>query len=35
MAAASVAKAEAPLEIADDMVAVLDVAGESMRHAVD
>ena len=29
------AKAEAPLEIADDMAALLDAAGESMRHAGD
>jgi hypothetical protein len=40
MATASVragkAKAEATPEVAaDDMVAVLDAAGESMRHAVD
>jgi hypothetical protein len=27
------AKAEAPLEVVDDMAALLDAAGESMRHA--
>jgi hypothetical protein len=39
MATASVptgkAKAEAKPEIADDMVAVLDATGESVRHAGD
>jgi hypothetical protein len=29
------AKAEAPLEVVDDMAALLDAAGESMRHAGD
>ena len=29
------AKAEAPPEVADDMAALLDAAGESMRHAGD
>jgi hypothetical protein len=29
------ARAEVPLEVADDMAALLDAAGESMRHAGD
>jgi hypothetical protein len=29
------ARAEAPLEVVDDMAALLDAAGESMRHARD
>jgi hypothetical protein len=29
------ARAEAPLEVVDDMVALLDAAGESMRHAAE
>jgi hypothetical protein len=29
------AKTEATPEVADDMVALLDAAGESMRHAGD